>query len=415
LNNKYSSDNASDVVSNYTVNAGAYAVVGAASMLGGVTHMVISLTVIVVECTDGLNLALPIMFALYVAKWTASRCGHGLYDLYIEEKHIGFLEWAAPKYFHQLLTQDVMKPKPVCLRQVENVGRIYKILKDNSFAGFPVILAPKGHPSADAVLAPEDTIPGTLAGIILRNQLQVLLSERGIDIVRWPQERKPPQTPNRGSTLYEKFLTQKHKLISWATIEKTYPRYPSTKSINLTETQLNSWIDLSPYVGIPYTAKPHAPLMRTFRVFRHLGLRHLIVTDTTAECEAVGIITRKVLDHDYTHKVLESIYGTHDGSHQHRKSDAVNAFVRAKMQSTDPTANLKPVTNMDLLQGNSVGESGMEMRSSARSTVIGSGSDYDDVRDDDNICEEQSLLKSYDEVDSQVDEEKASNDPYLCI
>ncbi len=66
-------------ISNYTVNPGAYAVVGAASMLGGVTHMVISLTVIIVESTDGLNLALPIMFALYVAKWTSSLFGTGLY------------------------------------------------------------------------------------------------------------------------------------------------------------------------------------------------------------------------------------------------------------------------------------------------------------------------------------------------
>ena len=67
-------------ISNFTVDPGVYAVVGAASMLGGVTHMVISLTVIVVECTNGLNLALPIMFALFVAKWVSSRFGHGLYD-----------------------------------------------------------------------------------------------------------------------------------------------------------------------------------------------------------------------------------------------------------------------------------------------------------------------------------------------
>ena len=117
-----------DYYSNVTINPGAYAVVGAASMLGGVTHMVISLTVIVVECTDGLNLAIPIMFALFTAKWVSSRFGHGLYDRYIEEKHVGFLEWTAPKFFHQLLTKDVMIKKPICLRQVEKVGRILEIL-----------------------------------------------------------------------------------------------------------------------------------------------------------------------------------------------------------------------------------------------------------------------------------------------
>ena len=54
-------------------------------------------------------------------------------------------------------------------------------------------------------------------------------------------------------------------------------------------------------MGIPYTDPAHAPLMRTFKVFRHLGLRHMVITDesSASECEAVGMVTRRQLDHVY--------------------------------------------------------------------------------------------------------------------
>lgn len=52
-------------------------------------------------------------------------------------------------------------------------------------------------------------------------------------------------------------------------------------------------------MGIPYTEPAYAPLMRTYKVFRHLGLRHMVITDasSSSECEAVGMITRRQLDH----------------------------------------------------------------------------------------------------------------------
>ena len=49
---------------------GTYALVGAASFLGGVVRMTISLAVIILESTNEILFGLPIIVALMVAKWT---------------------------------------------------------------------------------------------------------------------------------------------------------------------------------------------------------------------------------------------------------------------------------------------------------------------------------------------------------
>ncbi len=49
-----------------------YALVGSAAMLAGLTRMTISLTVIVVEASGNISYGLPIMIAVFTAKWV---CG----------------------------------------------------------------------------------------------------------------------------------------------------------------------------------------------------------------------------------------------------------------------------------------------------------------------------------------------------
>lgn len=46
----------------------AYAVVGAASMLGGATRMTLSITVLVMETTGALQLIVPLMASIFAAK-----------------------------------------------------------------------------------------------------------------------------------------------------------------------------------------------------------------------------------------------------------------------------------------------------------------------------------------------------------
>jgi hypothetical protein len=67
-------------------------------------------------------------------------------------------------------------------------------------------------------------------------------------------------------------------LLDWFTLESIYPRYPSIHNIEITELERHSWLDLRPYMDIaPYTIHTGASVQRTYRMFRTLGLRHLIV------------------------------------------------------------------------------------------------------------------------------------------
>lgn len=71
-------------------------------------------------------------------------------------------------------------------------------------------------------------------------------------------------------------------LIDWSALESIYPRYPSIHNIEITELERHSWLDLRPYMDIaPYTIHTGASVQRTYRMFRTLGLRHLIAVSAS--------------------------------------------------------------------------------------------------------------------------------------
>lgn len=66
----------------HTPLPGAYATIGAAAFLAGVTRMTVSLAVIMLELTGELESVVPHMIAILTAKWTADALEpHGVYDL----------------------------------------------------------------------------------------------------------------------------------------------------------------------------------------------------------------------------------------------------------------------------------------------------------------------------------------------
>ncbi|EHH31296.1 hypothetical protein EGK_12343 [Macaca mulatta] len=240
---------------------GKYALMGAAAQLGGIVRMTLSLTVIMMEATSNVTYGFPIMLVLMTAKIVGDVFIEGLYDMHIQLQSVPFLHWEAPVTSHSLTAREVMSTPVTCLRRREKVGIIVDVLSDtaSNHNGFPVV------EHAD------DTQPARLQGLILRSQLIVLLKHKVF-----------VERSNMG--LVQRRLRLKD-------FRDAYPRFPPIQSIHVSQDERECTMDLSEFMNpSPYT---EASLPRVFKLFRALGLRHLVVVDNRNQ--VVGLVTRKDL------------------------------------------------------------------------------------------------------------------------
>ena len=83
---------------------GSYAVVGAASFMGGSSRITLFLATVMLELTNDIKMLPPIAFAVIVAMWTGNKINHGLYHALIPLAGIPFVN-AEPNH--------IMRYKPV--------------------------------------------------------------------------------------------------------------------------------------------------------------------------------------------------------------------------------------------------------------------------------------------------------------
>ncbi|KAM4634626.1 H(+)/Cl(-) exchange transporter 7 [Polymixia lowei] len=244
---------------------GKYALIGAAAQLGGIVRMTLSLTVIMVEATGNVTYGLPIMLVLMTAKIVGDYFVEGLYDIHIKLQSVPFLHWEAPATSHWLTAREVMSSPVTCFNRIEKVGTIVDVLSNTStnHNGFPVVMQ---------VSASEE--PARLCGLILRSQLIVLLKHKVfVELAR--------------SRLTQRKLQLKD-------FRDAYPRFPPIQSIHVSQDERECMMDLTEFMNpTPYTVPQETSLPRVFKLFRALGLRHLVVVDE--ENGVVGLVTRKDL------------------------------------------------------------------------------------------------------------------------
>jgi len=128
------------------VDPGLYALVGAAGFLGGVTRMTMSLACIVLEISNDIDLVLPIMIAVAIAKQVGDMFNPSMYDVHLRLSGMPMLgiEWVLPKVAFGLLNaRSVMASKIVCLHEAESPASIRRILQTTTHHGFP--LTTKDH------------------------------------------------------------------------------------------------------------------------------------------------------------------------------------------------------------------------------------------------------------------------------
>ncbi|KAF1333369.1 Chloride channel, partial [Globisporangium splendens] len=309
-----------------TVDPRTYGLVGSCAMLGGVTRMTISLTVIILECTGNIEYGLPLILTSFFARWVGNYFNEGIYDIHIHLRHVPFLDWNPSLRGFFLRVKHIMTMNPKTLRTVERAGVIFDLLVSTKHNAFPVIV--------------EDPTFGNrfFAGVILRKQLNVLLSHRDFSTTKpKPFSRKPPPSERsqdredgfrRANTSSESDDTPRSDdmllrsptetdatyCLSYRDMEAHYPRYPTPtlfpdrttaftgsdgdQMYTLSEDDRSLWVDLTPYINqTPYLIQEEAPFVRAYRLFRSAGLRHLVVVNRHNNVR--GIITRRDLQDEH--------------------------------------------------------------------------------------------------------------------
>lgn len=344
----------------WLVQLNKFAIIGAASTLGGVVRMTISLTVIIIEATGCISFGLPIMICLMISKWVADSFIEGLYDLAIHLANVPFLDWEPLRKSYSIYASDVMSPRVKVLQSTETVANIIEILSTTTHNGFPVVdldddeyhlshnlnnkqdLNPNTSPDDSQYFTPNasDDLPRrTNGGAHLKNLFthQSTSSDRrnlvtnqqnggggdqldssdsevvGHDILTGSFQRCSIMTKQkshgrfRGLVLRWQLLVmlqsrmfneneRSYELMTLDTFQDPYPRYPTVEKVieGLTPEMYNYHVDLRAILNpTTYTVICSASFTRIYKLFRSLGLRHLVVTDDRNH--VVGMITRKDL------------------------------------------------------------------------------------------------------------------------
>lgn len=259
------------------IEEGTYALLGAASFLGGSMRVTVSLCVIMVEISNNLKFLPLIMLVLLISKAVGDAFNDGLYEEQARLRGIPLLE-SRPKYQMRRMTakEGCRTRKVVSLPRVIKVADLVSILRCNKHNGFPVI----DHTRSGETL---------VIGLMLRSHLLVLLQSK-VDF----QHSSLPSDSRVGS------FPIRHNNSEF--IKPVSSKGLSLDDIHLSQDDLEMYIDLAPFLNpSPYIVPEDMSLTKVYNLFRQLGLRHLLVVPRPSR--VLGLITRKDLlieddDHD---------------------------------------------------------------------------------------------------------------------
>ncbi|KAB2623462.1 chloride channel protein CLC-c-like [Pyrus ussuriensis x Pyrus communis] len=250
------------------LDGGFFALLGAASFLGGTMRMTVSLCVILLELTNNLLMLPLMMLVLLISKSVADCFNKGVYDQIIKMKGLPYMEAHAEPYMRNLVASDVVSWPLISFSRVEKVGNILHELKTTAHNGFPVIDEPPFSNSAD------------LCGLVLRSHLLVLLKRKNFT----------KQRVLIGSDVTSRFRAHD---FGKAGLGKGI----KLEDLDIQEEEMEMYLDLHPITNTsPYTVVETMSLAKAAIFFRALGLRHLLVVPKTpGRPPIVGILTR----HDF--------------------------------------------------------------------------------------------------------------------
>lgn len=226
------------------VTPGVYAIVGAASALGGATRMTLSIVVIMFELTGALTYVIPIMIAVMLAKWCGDIFGkRGIYESWIQLNEYPFLDHRDDTPPPDVLCHKVMTTVDdltVIVAVGHTIDSLKSLLATTPYRGFPVIT---------------ETSNPILLGYISRNELSFALK-------------------------YSAPATNRHLSGDTQVFFMHQPFADPTDTFDL-----RPWMDQT-----PITLNSHTSFLITLRMFQRLGLRYVLFCDKGI---LQGLLTKK--------------------------------------------------------------------------------------------------------------------------
>ncbi|XP_072969302.1 chloride channel protein CLC-c-like isoform X1 [Typha angustifolia] len=251
------------------LDPGLFALLGAASFLGGTMRMTVSVCVILLELTNDLLMLPLVMLVLLISKTVADSFNKGVYDQIVTMKGLPYMEAHAEPYMRNLVAGDVVIGPLISFSGVEKVANIVHALRLTGHNGFPVVDEP---PLSDA---PE------LVGLVLRSHLLILLKGK-----RFMKERVKAGAGE---------ILQRFGAFDFA--KAGSGKGLKFEDLDILDEEMEMYVDLHPITNTsPYTVVETMSLAKAAVLFRALGLRHLcVVPKTPGRPPIVGVLTR----HDF--------------------------------------------------------------------------------------------------------------------
>ncbi|KAL8265041.1 hypothetical protein R6Q59_023171 [Mikania micrantha] len=251
------------------IEEGTYALLGAASFLGGSMRMTVSLCVIMVEITNNLKLLPLIMLVLLISKAVGDAFNEGLYEEQARLRGIPLLESRPKNLMRKMTAKEACGNKKVSyFTRVVKVADVLAILRSNNHNGFPVVDESRNGETM-------------VIGLILRSHLLVLLQSKA------DFQHSPLAVDMRSQS-----IPVRHNLSDF--VKPVTSKGLSINDIHLSPDDLEMYIDLAPFVNpSPYVVPEDMSLTKVYNLFRQLGLRHIFVVPRASR--VIGMITRKDL------------------------------------------------------------------------------------------------------------------------
>ncbi|KAK7314846.1 hypothetical protein VNO77_33374 [Canavalia gladiata] len=259
------------------LDRGLFALLGAASFLGGTMRMTVSICVILLELTNDLLLLPLVMLVLLVSKTVADNFNKGVYDQILKIKGLPYMEAHAEPYMRTLVTRDVLSGPLITFFGIEKVRDILHALTTTGHNGFPVIDEP---PISDS---PE------LCGLVLRSHLLVLLKEKIF---------------SRDKNLVDQSTLQRISALDFG--KAGSGKGIKVEDLDIEDEEMDLYVDLHPITNAsPYTVIETMSLAKAAILFRQHGLRHMcVVPKSQGRPPIVGILTR----HDFMPEHVLGLY-----------------------------------------------------------------------------------------------------------